>query len=193
MKQRSSTLNILRSLLVVGAALSLVGGVTFAALRSQEGIVKGNVIQTAIASLQVSNNNTTFSNSVDGFVFGNLIPGGGLSPASGYPIFVKNVGTSTLALRLSVGSQLINTDNLDLTKVHVVITPTSGGVGQSFSLQELVTAAPSGGVALTISSRLVPSQSLGYVMQVRLDADAVSGPSASISNVDFNFGALATN
>lgn len=193
MKRRNSKSNIMRALLIVGATLSVVGGVTFALLKSQDGVVKGNTIQTAIASLQVSTNNTTYSNSVDGFAFTGLIPGGGLFPSGGNAIFVRNVGTTTLGLKLSVGSQLINTDNLDLNKVFVVITPMGGGAGQKISLQELVSSAATGGVALTINSRLISNQTIGYTLQVSLDADAVTGPSASISNVDFNFGGAATS
>lgn len=191
MKHRAS--NLWRSLVISGVIALTLTGVSYAALQSLAGIVKGNSIQTAVASLQVSPNNSTFSSSMDGYAFGNLIPGGTPSPNSGYPVFLKNVGTTPLAVRLSIGPQLTNGDNLDLSKAHLILTPSSGGAPQSFTLQDLVSASTSGGLAVNNANHLLPNQSMGFTMQISLDSDAVSGPSASLSNVDFNFGALAVN
>ncbi len=178
---------------LMAVLLVIVSGATFAALQSQPGVLKGNTIQTAVASLQVSPDGTNYSSLMDGYVFGNLIPGGQSSPANGYPLYVKNVGTTPLALRLSVSSQVSNPGNVDLSKVHIILAPTSGGAAQNITLQDLIAANSSGGLAVNQATHLLPSEVTGFLVKASLDADAVSGPSASLSNIDFNFGALAVN
>lgn len=179
--------------MVIVATIAAVGGITFAALQSQPAITKGNTIQTAVASLQVSSNGSTYSSSMDGFNFNNLIPGGQPAPSGGYAMYVRNAGTTPLALRLSVSSLVANPDNVDLSKVHVLLTPLNSSTTQNFILQDLIAAQTSGGAAVTSASRIISTQSMGFSMQVSLDADAITGPSASLSNIDFSFGAVAVN
>lgn len=181
-----------RASLVIVAVLAMVGGVTFAALQSQAAVLRGNTIQTATASLQLSADGTHYASTLDGYVFGNLLPGGAASPANGYPISLKNAGTTALALNLSVNGSIDNPDHVDLTKAHVILNPTGGGVSQNITLADLV-ASSGTGVALTNTPRLLSGQSLTYMIQVSLEADAVSGPSATIGNIDFTFGATAIN
>lgn len=178
---------------VVAAVVVVVSGVTFAALQSQLGVLKGNTIQTAIASLQVSPDGITYSSSMEGYTFGNLIPGGQPSPSNGYPVYIKNVGTTPLALKLSVSGTISNPNNVDLTKVHVILSSTNGGAPQNVTLQDLITANASGGLAVNQASHVLPSQVASYTVQVSLETDAVTGSSASLGNIDFNFGALAVN
>ena len=164
----------------------------FAALQSQPGVLRGNTIQTAVASLQVSANGTTFGSTIDGYAFSNLLPGGAPSPTNGYPVYVKNVGTSPLALKLSVAGTVSNPDNVDLSKVHVIISPLTGA-GQNLTLQDLIAANTTGGISINQASHIIPSQIASFTIQISLDADAMTGPSATLSNIDFNFGALAVN
>lgn len=189
-KKNKSIKAISRAALSIMAIAAIVGGVTFATLQSQAAILKGNTIQTATASLQLSSNGTTYSSSLDGYAFSNMIPGGVAVPNNGYPVYLKNVGGTPLALRLSVVGAVTNTDNVDLAKVHVILTPTSGGVPQNITLANLIGGT---GVALTQATRLTPNQAQAYTIQVSLDADAVSGPSATIGNIDFSFDATAIN
>ena len=193
MRRKRNIRAILRSIGVVSAVVLAVGGVTFAALQSQLGVVRGNTIQTAVASLQVSPNGSTFSSSMDGYVFGNLIPGGQPSPMYGYPVYLKNVGTSPLAVKLSISGPVSNPDSVDLSKVHVILSTNSGGTPQNILMQDLISAAATGGIAVNQASHVIPSQVMSYSIQVQLDADAIHGPSANLSNVDFNFGAVAVN
>ncbi|MDB5170619.1 MAG: hypothetical protein JWO35_313 [Candidatus Saccharibacteria bacterium] len=193
MKQVVNLKALARAVAVVAAVSIVVSGVTFAALQSQAGVLKGNIIQTAVASLQVSPNGVTYSSSMDGYVFGNLVPGGQSSPNNGYPVYVKNVGTTPLAVKLSVKGLVTNPDGVDLTKVHVQLTPIAGGASQNILLQDLIAADTTGGIALNLGTRLNQDQSIVYLLRVSLDADAVVGSSATLSNVDFNFGALAVN
>jgi len=193
MKLNKSMNQALQAVLLGVAMVGIIGGVTYAALQSQLGVLQGNSIQTAIASLQVSRDGTTYGSTTDGYAFGNLIPGGQASPSSGYPVYVKNVGTTPLALKFSVGSGIQNPDNLNLAKVHIILTPTSGGGAQSMVLQDLITASSNGGIPVAVASHMLPSQVSSFTLQVSLDADAITGPGASLSNLDFQFGGLAVN
>lgn len=193
MRQLKRSKHIWQSLGMLTTVLALASGVAFAALQSQLGILKGNVIQTAIASLQVSPDGNNYANTMDGYVFGNLVPGGLPYPLSGYPVYVKNVGSAPLTLKFSINPGLDNPNNVDLSKVHVILTPIAGGAGQNMTMQELTAANSSGGLAITSGSHMNPNQVVSYFIKVSLDNDAVNGPGATLSNVDFNFNALATN
>lgn len=178
---------------IITVLMLALTGVTYAALQSQSAILQGNTIQTATANLQLSSNGTTYSSQLDGYSFVNLIPGGQPTPLNGYPVYLKNSGSTPLSLKLSISKPVTNADNVDLSKVHVLLSPMGAGAGQNIPLQDLVTTGTNSGVALTTATRIIPSQSLGYTLQVSMDADAISGPSATISNVDFSFGATAVN
>ncbi len=185
---------IARAIGITAVVLSIVGGVTFGTLQSQAALLKGNTIQTAIASLQLSGDGTNYSSQLEGYNFGNLVPGGQAQPTNGYPIYLKNVGTTPLAIKLSVASGFSNPNNVDLSKVHVILSP-SAGTPQNMTLADLIAANTTGGIAITAggASRVLPSQGTFFTAQVSLESDAVNGPSASIGNLDFTFGAVATN
>ncbi len=193
MKRFTTTKALARAIGIVGAVIIVVSGVTFAALQSQQAVLKGNTIQTAVANLQVSSNGTTYSNSLDGYVFSSLIPGGQPSPLNGYPVYLKNGGSTALALKLAISKPISNPDNVDLSKVHVILSPLGAGAPQNITLQDLITSTTSGGVALSQMTRLIASQVTGFTLQISMDSDAVSGPSATISDIDFSFGATAVN
>ena len=173
---------------LLAAVVTVVSGVTYAALQSQNATLKGNTIQTALASLQLSTDGTTYSSSLSGYAFSNLVPGGQPMPNVGYPVYVKNTGTSQLQLSLNIGSQFTNADSLNLSKVHLILDPFAGGVSQNILFSDLVAAD---GVKLTQFAVLNAGQSTGYFMRVSLEADAMSGPSATLGNVDFNFSGVA--
>lgn len=188
-KRRISWLKLSLLLLgIVGAG----GGVSFAALISQQAKLAGNTIQTATANLQISGDGTNFSNTQPGFVFSNLVPGAQASPASGYPIYLKNTGGTPLALQIAISSLPTNPDSIDLSKVHVILAPTSGGSVQNLTIQSLIGSYPSGGQSILSPALLMPGTTAQYKLQIMMDADAVNGPSASINNVDFSFGGVAT-
>jgi hypothetical protein len=183
---------LLRAVMVVGAVTAAVTGVTFAALQSQQATLKGNTIQTATANLLLSSDGTNFTSTLSGYAFNNIIPGGAASPTVGYPISLKNAGTTALSLKLSIAKPITNPDNVDLTKVHIILSPFSGGVPQNITLQDLVNST-TGGVALSAASRITPSQTTGYSMQVMMESDAFSGSSTTLSDIEFSFGATAVN
>ena len=193
MTNTSNMAVLARATLVIGSLMAIVGGVTFAALQSQAAVVKGNSIQTAVASLQVSSDGSNYTNSLNGYAFEGLIPGGAYVPTNGYPVYLKNVGTTSLSIKISVLPGLTNPNQVDLSKVRVSILPLGGGAGQNFSLQELVNANSTGGIALTQGARITSGQSTAVSIKVSMEADAIIGPSANISNLDINFDAVAVN
>lgn len=179
---------------VVTAVMVIVAGVTFAALQSQAATMKGNTIQTATASLKVSSDGTNYTDTLTGYQFNNLIPGGNAMPTSGYSVYLRNDGTAPVAIKLSAATTISNPDNVDLSKVYITLEPVNFiGTAQKMSLQDLLTDDPAAGVALTGATRLGAGQSLWYYMRVSMDADAVSSPSASIGNLDLKFVAQAVN
>ncbi|MGC1177221.1 MAG: hypothetical protein WA843_04075 [Candidatus Saccharimonadales bacterium] len=187
MKRSKHLKVLLRALFVIAATVIVVSGVTFAALQSQQIKLTGNTIETATANLQISPDGTNFSTAQTGFDFNNIVPGGGPGPQSS-SIFLKNAGGTTLSLKLAVSSTPVNPNNLDLSKVTVILTPTTGNNGpQSFSLQSLITSNATGGVAITSPAILTPGSKTQFTLQISMTADAVTGPSASLGNIDFAF------
>jgi archaellin len=192
-KRTGSAKPLTRAMIVIAAMLSLVGGVTFAALQSQASKLTGNTIQTAVANLQISPDGNVYSNTSPGFAFSNLIPGGQPVPQYGYDFFLKNAGGTPLALKLTVSSTPSNLDNVDLSKVRVILSPQGGGQAQTFILKDLIDSAQTGGMTITAPGELMIGSVAHYQVQIAMDEDALSGPSASIGNVDFSFGATAVN
>lgn len=180
-----------RTVGVVAAVVIVAGGVTFAALQSQQDMLTGNTIETATADLRLSTDAVNYSNSRAGFDFNNLVPGGQAVPVAGYAVYLKNFGGTPLALKLAVGSVPTNPANVDLSKVNVLLTTVGSGTGiQSFNLQSLVAASPAGG--LPINSGNLASNSTGqYKLQVAMETDALTGSSAALGNIDFVFSGVA--
>jgi hypothetical protein len=180
-----------RALVVVSAAVIVVSGVTFAALQSQQDTLAGNTIETATANLQLSVDGYSFTNSHAGFDFSNLIPGGQAQPVTGYTVYLKNAGGTALSLKLALTSVPANPNNVDLSKVNVLLTTVGSGTGaQSFSLQALMTASTTGGLDIT-SGNLASGATQQYKLQIAMASDAISGSSASLANIDFAFSGLA--
>jgi hypothetical protein len=193
MKRIKNSKTLTRTAGLIAVALIIIGGVAFALLQSQQNTLTGNTIETGSADLRISTNATTFTTSHTGFDFNSLIPGGPAQPAAGNAFYLQNTGTSSLALKLAVSSVPTNPDNVDLSKVTVVLTTVgSSNAPQSFSLQSLIASAPTGGIALTGSS--LPSGMLQqYKLQVALDIDAVHGQNGNIGNLDLAFTGVAVS
>lgn len=75
----------------------------------------------------------------------------------------------------------------------MVLTTHGGGTSQRISLHDLAAANATGGVPLTHLTRLMSNDSTGFNMQILMEADAFSGPNATLSDVDFSFGGTAVN
>lgn len=172
---------------IVAAVMVVVSGITYAALQSGQVKLTGNSVQTATANLLVSNDGVNFAASQTGFAFSSIVPGGQASPNDGYQVFLKNAGGTPLALKLAVSSTPTNLDNVDMTKVHIILSPVNGGSPQNFTLQQLIAGNASGGIAILSPAQLLPGQITSYKLQVSMESDAMTGPSAAINNVDFSF------
>lgn len=187
MQSRTLVNPIARVSFVVAVVVSLLTGITYAALQSQQSKFTGSTIQTATANLQVSQDGTTYSNIQTGFNFGNVIPGGALAPSNGYPIYLKNAGGTALTPKFAVSSTPTNPDGVDLTKVMVHLNSTASGQTQIFSLQSLIDSNATGGTSLTILPVLFTTQTHPFTIQVSMAKDAFTGGSASIGTIDFSF------
>lgn len=183
---------VIRATVIIGLALAMLSGVTYAALQSHSKF-NASSIMTAVANLQVSRDNVTFTNTQTDLNFNNLIPGGSLTPSAGYPIYLKDAGATPLSLKLSVGSTPTNPNGVDLTKVNMVLTSTTNSQVQTFTLQALIDAYATGGVPITITPVIFPGQILPFTVQASMASDAFSGTSATIGSIDYVFTGVAVN
>ncbi len=165
----------------VGIATTLV---TFAAIQSTGSALTGNTIQTAIAALQISKDDATFADTLPGYNFTGLVPGGAAQPTGNtYVVYVKNVGTATLNLSLTVPTVPTVTGTVDLSKVNVLLTPIGSSTVQSFPLSSLL----AGTMPIAGSTLAVGANPIGYHLQVQMTVDAVSGSGATISGLSLSF------
>lgn len=185
MSQYSKTTALVRAVVVMGAVMSIVSGVTFAALQSQQAVLAGNSISTASADLKISTDGTTFTTSGTGFSFANIIPGGSAVPAGGNTFYLKNSGSTNVSLKMAISNTPTNTSNVDLTKVSVIVTRTPGGSAQTFTMQQLMDTYATGGTA--VSTPINTATTAQFSIQVSMTSDAFSGPSATLGNINIVF------
>jgi hypothetical protein len=180
---------------VVVIVMVLAGGITFAALESGQSKFTGNTIKTGSAHLLVGTDGTNFAVSQAGFSFDGLVPGGPAQPADGYAFYLKNSGNVALSLKFSVNGQPLNPDNVDLTKVKVIVASTASPLGQpqQFTLADLIAVDTTGGLDLMPSLHIYPGNKMAFTIKVSMDADAISGSGATLSNIDFAFNGVATS
>jgi len=171
---------------LIAACTIAIGSVAYAGLQSQDKLT-GNTIETATANLQISSDGTTFATSQTGYDFNNLIPGGSATPQNGYLITLRNSGGTPLALKLAVSSVPSNLNAVDLGKVNVLLTTVTSNLTQTFTLQALIDAQATGGIAITTPSQLAAGNTYQYKLQVSMASDAIVGSSASLGNIDFAF------
>lgn len=182
-----------RLIVEVGVLVFLVTGVAYAALVSQQDNLTGNTIQTATANLQISKDGNNFADTLPGFDFNNLIPGGQPVPTTGYPIYLRNAGATPLTLKFWVSSLPTNLNNVDLSKVNVLISTVGAtGTAQIVPLQSLLSATGANATTIT-SGNLGVGAIQQYKLQVSMSADAVNGSSANIGNIDFAFSGTAVS
>lgn len=185
-----------KSFLLIIVLIILATGITYAALQSQQIKLTGSTISTATANLLISSDGVNYASSKPGFEFNNLVPGGGPSPWDGYSLWLKNNGGISENLRLSVSSVPSNPNNVDFSKVNVILTPVgfNAGPAQTFTLDALINANANGGLAITSPTQLFVGNVQQFTIKVSMALDAIAGNSASIGNVDFAFlGQAVTN
>lgn len=181
---------LVRAIGILSAVGIVTSVITFAALQSTGNALTGNSIETATANLQLSNDGQNFSDSVPGFDFANIIPGGAAQPQTPYEVTVKNVGTTNLLLTVSTPTAPTVNGIDDLSKVHVLITPYTMVYGAYPVITASLADLTDGAVPLTWgtdSSMVRIGTSMKFRLQVAMDADAVNGSSGSVTNLDLSF------
>lgn len=177
---------LLRAITIISSVAVLATGVTFAALQSQQAVLTGNSIKSATADLQIGTSASNFSNTRAGFSFGNVIPGASATPASGNSFWLKNNGTPALTLKVAVSSTPVNTANVNLAKVYLVLTRVDTNTTQKLALASLLSSFGSG-PAVNLGDNLAGGTTAQYNAQVSMDVDAFTGQSADITGIDLVF------
>lgn len=180
-----------RAVGVISAVVVLMTGVTYAALQSPQATLTNSTISSATADLRIGTSATSFSSTRIGFNFVDLIPGGIAAPVDGNIFYLKNYGNANLGLHISIGSIPVNLSNVDLTKVSFVVTRQDTSTVQTFTVKTLVDSYINGGLSLTDS--LSGSAVAQYKLQAIMSADAFTGQTAQISDLDLVFTGTGTN
>jgi hypothetical protein len=186
-------LPLARTIAVLSAVGIITTAVTFAALQSSGNALTGNTIQTATASLLISTTGIagSFQQSVPGFNFTGLVPGGAAQPGANNDIvYLQNSGTAGLKLRLSVPTAPVVTGTVDLGKVLVQLTPPNLGQGYAPATQAIPLSDLIAGTVMLDNATLNIGAVTNYHVQVAMNADAVSGNSASITGLDLSFSGI---
>jgi hypothetical protein len=170
----------------VGIATTLV---TFAAIQSTGNALTGNTIQTATALLQISTTGSNYTDSVPGFNFTGLVPGGSAQPvANNYTVYLKNAGSAALNLSLTVPTPpTVVPDTVDLAKVTVWLTPPSVVGMPTPTTQKIPLADLIAGKVSLDNGVVAQSATITYRIQVAMAADAVTGNGATISGLNLSF------
>jgi len=180
-----------RAVGVISAVVVLMTGVTYAALQSPQATLTNSTISSATADLRIGTSATSFSSTRVGFNFVDLIPGGIAAPVDGNVFYLKNYGNANLGLHISISSIPVNLSNVDLTKVSFVITRQDTSTAQTFTVKALVDSYINGGLSFTDS--LSGSVVAEYKLQAIMSADAFTGQTAQISDLDLVFTGTGTN
>lgn len=194
-KRSRPALALLRLLVTSTSLAVLVGGVTYAALQSQNATLQSSTISSATASLLIGDGVGSYAASMPGFTFSNVEPGGAPAPAVGNTVTLKNNGSTALTLRLSMNSSNYNNlQNATLSKVFFVITP-AAGAPQQFSVASLALAGTNA-TTVPMGITIPAGQTLQLTLQAQMAADAISSTisGATIGNIDLQFsGTTATS
>ena len=180
-----------RAVGVISAVVVLMTGVTYAALQSPQATLTNSTISSATADLRIGTSATSFSSTRVGFNFVDLIPGGIAAPVDGNIFYLKNYGNANLGLHISISSIPVNLSNVDLTKVSFVMTRLDTSTVQTFTVKALVDSYINGGLSFTDS--LSGSVVAEYKLQAIMSADAFTGQTAQISDLDLVFTGTGTN
>jgi hypothetical protein len=176
---------LVRAISVIASVAILVTGVTYAALQSQQATLKGNSLSTGTADLRIGLDSNTYNTTQTGFSFGNVIPGNAAEPAEGNSFYLKNFGSTTLALKAGISSTPANANNVDLSKTYITLTRVDTSATQKLALAALVSGGAASPIAL--NNNLAAGSAAQYKVQVSMDSDAFTGQSADITGIDLVF------
>jgi len=187
MKKKTGLMGSVITLLTLA---TIATGATFASLQSTSIALTGNQINTS-AGLAISTNGTSFPQTVSGFNFTGVVPGGSAFPAGGNTFYIKNTGYANLAIKAALSVTPTNPNGVNLSKTYLVFTRTDGGAGSpvKISIQDLVSSYVGGGsgAGLGLNTTINTSTTAQFSLQVQMDSDAFSGSNASITGLDLWF------
>src|SRR5438045_5315843 len=99
-----------RRLGLVGSIITLLtltviaAGATFASLQSTSVALTGNQINTS-AGLAISTNGVNFPQTISGFNYTGVVPGGAPYPAVGNTFYIKNTGFASLGIKAAISTK----------------------------------------------------------------------------------------
>lgn len=178
---------VIRAVLVVGAVAALVTGVTFAALDS-EATLTDNDLASATVGLQVNNtdNGGDPAATDTGFDITGLVPGSEYLPP-GYHFSLTNTGDTDMRVKVKVTGGT-ESGTVDKTKVHFRFDNTTDATSSpvEYTWAELEAAGQTL-PGVSDPDDLGVAETNHFDMRVKLDADAITGSSASIDDFTFTF------
>lgn len=178
--------SLMRAITVISAAVIVATGVTFAALDSPGASLLNNSISSATADLRIGTSATSFAATRTGFEFKDVMPGGAAMPVNGNSFWLKNYGSGALNIKAAISSVPVTAGGVDLTKVLMVLTRVDTASTQTISLQALMNGYTTGS-AVPLTDQIAGATAVEYKLQFKMAADAFTGTSASIDDVDLVF------
>ena len=173
-------------LLTVGV---IVAGIAFAVLQSAPVTLANNQISTS-AGLAISLDGQNFPQSVTGFSFTGVSPGGPAFPTNGYTFYLKNTGSANLALKVSISpAPTVTTTGpngaaVDLNKVFFEITRMDNNATATVSLKSLIDGAATG---VALNDTINAGATVQYSIRVQINSDAFTAQSLSITGIGLSF------
>ncbi|HSE60712.1 MAG TPA: hypothetical protein VLA88_00280 [Candidatus Saccharimonadales bacterium] len=178
---------IMRASVVLGALSVLVGGVTYAAITSSATLT-GNTLASVTGSLLVDGPDagSVPTASEAGLQFTGLVPGAAAYSAA-QTFSLKNDGTGNLKIAVTADGG-VSAGTYDPSKVHVKITNTTvaGNPSVEATLDNFATLF-NNLPGVSGADKLLAGATNSFDVQVKADADAVTGSSASFSNFNLTF------
>lgn len=170
---------LLRAFLVIGAVAALVTSITFANL-SNTATLADNQFTTATAELKIWDPvDLAYEDVVTGFNFTNVVPG---TPTLPFTFWLKNDGGVPLDVTVvssdGLETGITNNDGVDFT-----ITNVAEAVSVTYSYEALIDGTPD----QLPGTDLDPAEEEQYTVSLLVDGAAVTGSSASITDMDWTF------
>lgn len=181
--------SLLRIIAAVVAVSVVITGVTYAALQSQNATLQGSKITSATANLTIGDGQGSYAATANGFTFNNVEPGGPAMPQPANSLWLRNNGTSNLALKMTMNpASFTNPQSANIDRIFIVIKPVSGGTAQVLSLGSLMTGYTNG-TPTALNFSLAAGQIGEYTLQVQMSSDAVPSTmaGATMSGIDLIF------
>lgn len=171
---------VVRATIVIGAVAALVTGVTFAALQSSVTYTDSQ-FTTASASLKIWDGDS-YEDTTTGFNFTNVVPG---VETAATTFWLKNVGGVPLVVE-SLGNTPTLSNISDQTKVKFSFKNLTDGPVEApvvYTLAQLTDSTPDP----LPDGEMDPNDEEQYEIKVLVETDAVSGSSASMTDLDLTF------